>query len=286
MMVDVILDTLIDAAKLLPFLFVTYLLMEYAEHKTGDRFTEALHKGGNAGPLFGGVLGVVPQCGFSAAASNLYAGRVITLGTLFAVYLSTSDEMLPILISERSDITLILKILALKAVIGIAAGFGTDIILRLRGKKEQDWDIESLCEREHCSCEEEEGILKPALVHTLHVFFFVVGISFVLNIIVHFAGLEAVRGSLLGTPVAGELIAALIGLIPNCGASVAITHLYLEGVISLGAMMAGLLTGAGVGLLVLFRVNDHLKENLMIAGTLYLFGAVFGIIIELTGLVL
>ncbi len=285
-MTDVIMDTLIDAAKLLPFLFVTYLLMEYVEHKTGNKFAEALHKGGKAGPFFGGLLGVVPQCGFSAAASNLYAGRIITLGTLFAVYLSTSDEMLPILISERSEVSLILKILVIKAVIGIAVGFLTDLILRLQGKGGEDWDIESLCEREHCSCEDDEGILKPALVHTMHVFLFVVVISFVLNLIVHLVGLEAVRGSFLAIPVVGELIAALIGLIPNCGASVAITHLYLEGVISAGAMLSGLLTGAGVGLLVLFRVNDHLKENLMIAGMLYLLGAVIGTILELAGFTL
>ena len=285
-MMDVILDTLIDAVKLLPFLFVTYLLMEYVEHKAGDSFAKALHKGGAVGPLFGGVLGAVPQCGFSAAASNLYAGRVISIGTLFAVYLSTSDEMLPILISERTDIRLIIKILAIKAVIGIVIGFLVDLCLRLMGRFSQEWDIESLCEREHCSCEDEEGIIKPALVHTIHVFLFVIAITFVINIIVHFAGLEAIRGSMMGRPVVGELIAALIGLIPNCGASVALTQLYIDGVISIGAMLAGLLTGAGVGLLVLFRVNNHLKENLIIAGLLYVFGAVCGIAIELSGVAL
>ena len=285
-MLDVITDTVIDALKLLPFLFVTYLLMEYVEHKAGSAFEKALHKGGAIGPLAGGLLGVVPQCGFSAAASNLYAGRMISLGTLFSVYLSTSDEMLPILISEQAQISSILKILTVKAVFGIVTGFLVDLVLRLRGRGEQDWDIESLCEREHCSCEEDEGILKPALVHTLHVFLFVAAITFLINLAVHFAGLEALRGSILGYPVAGELLAALIGLIPNCAASVALTQLYLEGVITAGAMTAGLLTGAGVGLLVLFRVNAHLKENLTIAGLLYVFGVTGGILLELAGFAL
>ena len=283
-MADVILDTVIDALKLLPFLFVTYLIMEYVEHKAGSSFEKALHKGGAVGPLVGGLLGIVPQCGFSAAASNLYAGRIISLGTLFAVYLSTSDEMLPILISEKADASLIVRILVIKAVTGIIIGFLTDICLRLSGRLSKEWDIESMCEREHCSCEEEEGVLKPALVHTLQVFIFVIAITFILNLIINFAGLETMRSSILGRPFAGELIAALIGLIPNCGASVALTQLYIEEVISFGAMIAGLLTGAGVGLLVLFRVNNHLKENLAIAGLMYVFGAVCGILIELVGL--
>ncbi|MBQ4483232.1 MAG: arsenic efflux protein [Lachnospiraceae bacterium] len=283
-MADVVLDTVIDSLKLLPFLLITYILMEYVEHKAGGGFEKALHKGGAIGPLFGGVLGVVPQCGFSAAASNLYAGRIISLGTLFAVYLSTSDEMLPILISEQAEMSLIIRILVIKAVMGIATGFIVDLVLRLSGRKKQEWDIESLCEREHCSCEEEEGIIKPALVHTFHVFIFVFFISFALNTVVHFLGEDVLRNSMIGRPVIGEFIAALIGLIPNCGASVALTSLYLEKVMSAGAMMSGLLTGAGVGLLVLFRVNDHMKENLVIAGLLYIFGVLGGIFIEFTGL--
>ena len=281
-MKDVILDTLSDSLSLLPFLFVTYLIMEYVEHKAGDKFEKALHKAGRVGPLFGGVIGVVPQCGFSAAASNLYAGRIITLGTLFAVYLSTSDEMLPIFVSERLDVSMIVKILAVKAVIGIIIGFIVDFILRMTGKADLEGDLESLGERKH-SCCEGEGILKPAIVHTLQVFFFIMIISFAINLIVDFVGLDRLHSGVLGEPVIGALICALIGLIPNCGASVAITQFYLEGVISLGSMMAGLLTGAGVGLLVLFKVNNHLKENLKIAGLLYAFGVIGGILIELSG---
>lgn len=282
-MKDVILDTLTDSLKLLPFLFVTYLLMEYVEHKAGDSFEKALHKAGKVGPLFGGLIGIVPQCGFSAAASNLYAGRIISLGTLFAVYLSTSDEMLPILVSERLDISMIIRILAVKAIIGIVIGFIVDIFLRIRGKVHEKGDPESLGERTHGCCAEDEGVLKPAFVHTMQVFFFIIVISFGINLIVDYAGLETLHSSVMGKPVVGSLIAALIGLIPNCAASVAITQLYLEGVISLGSMMAGLLTGAGVGLLVLFRVNNHLKENLKIAGLLYVFGVLGGVLTELSG---
>lgn len=282
-MKDVIIDTLSDSLKLLPFLFVTYLLMEYVEHKAGDRFENALHKAGKVGPLFGGLIGIVPQCGFSAAASNLYAGRIISLGTLFAVYLSTSDEMLPILVSERLDISMIIKILAVKAIIGIIIGFIVDIVLRMRGKEHEKGDPESLGEKRHGCCEGDEGIFKPALAHTLQVFFFIIVISFVINLIVDYVGLETLHSGVMGKPVIGALIAALIGLIPNCAASVAITQLYLEGVISLGSMMAGLLTGAGVGLLVLFRVNKHLKENFKIAGLLYVFGVIGGVLIELSG---
>ena len=281
-MIDVILDTLADSFKLLPFLFVTYLLMEYVEHKAGDSFEKALHKAGRIGPLFGGVIGIVPQCGFSAAASNLYAGRIITLGTLFAVYLSTSDEMLPIFVSERLEVSVIVKVLAVKAVIGIIIGFIVDLILRMRGKDNLDVEADGSVWNKHNCCE-EEGVLKPAIVHTLQVFFFIMIISFCINLIVDFVGLEKLHSSVLGEPVIGALICALIGLIPNCGASVAITQFYLEGVISLGSMMAGLLTGAGVGLLVLFRVNRHLKENLKIAGLLYVFGVIGGVLIEFLG---
>ncbi len=285
-MAEVIIDTLVDALKLLPFLLVTYLLMEYVEHQTGNGFEKAVKKAGSFGPLIGGVLGAVPQCGFSAAASNLYAGRVISLGTLFAIYLSTSDEMLPILISERAELSFIFKVLFIKALLGILIGFLVDLCMRRFGKRSREWDIESLCEREHCSCDDDEGIIKPALVHTLHVFLFVIIITFMINLAIHLLGEDTLKSIVIGRPVIGELIAALIGLIPNCAASIILTQLYLEGVLSAGAMIAGLLTGAGVGLLVLFRVNDHFKENLAIAAMLYGFGAVCGILIELSGIIL
>lgn len=275
-MLDVILDALLDTAKLLPFLFITYFAMEYLEHKAGDKTTAMVQKAGRFGPVIGGVLGMVPQCGFSAAASNLYAGRVITLGTLMAIFLSTSDEMLPILISAKAPLGEMLGIVAGKAAVGIVIGMLIDLCFR---KKEEHEHIHELCEHEHCHC--EESIFKSALLHTLQIAAFLLAISLILNMILHFAGEEFLAGLILNRPVIGPLVAALVGLIPNCAGSVVLTQLYLEKVISFGSAFGGLLTGSGVGLLVLFRVNSDKKENLRILGLLYLIGAIMGMIAEL-----
>lgn len=276
-MVDVILDTLVDVVKLLPFLFLTYIVMEYLEHKTGDKTAALVRKAGKFGPVIGGFLGIVPQCGFSAAASNLYAGRVITLGTLMAIYLSTSDEMLPILISEQAPIGTILKILLGKAAIGIVAGLVIDLLLRGRNKEEHE-HIHDMCEQEHCHC--EKGIVRSALSHTLQISLFILVITFALNLILFFVGEDALAGLIQNRRFAGPLLAGLVGLIPNCAGSVVITQLYLEKIIGIGAAFAGLLTGSGVGLLVLFRVNHDRKENLKILGLLYVIGVAAGIVME------
>lgn len=277
-MIDVILDTLLDVVKLLPFLFLTYLAMEYLEHKTGDKAEAIVKKAGRFGPVIGGALGIVPQCGFSAAASNLYAGRVISLGTLLAIYLSTSDEMLPILISEQAAPGLIVRILLAKAVIGMAVGMVIDILLRKRGLEEHE-HIHDICEHEHCHC--EKGIFRSALSHTAQITFFILLITFALNLLLNFVGEDVLANLILSKPVVGPLLAGLVGLIPNCAGSVVITQLYLEKVISIGATMAGLLTGSGVGLLVLFRVNHNKKENLRILGLLYVIGVLTGILTDL-----
>lgn len=277
-MTDIILDTLLDTIKLLPFLFLTYLAMEYLEHKAGAKTDSLVRKAGRFGPLIGGIVGAVPQCGFSAAASNLYAGRVITLGTLLAIYLSTSDEMLPILISEQQPVGLILRILLMKVIIGTIAGFLIDLLF-FRGKNREEHNhIHELCRHEHCHC--EKGIFRSALNHTLQITFFVLVISFALNLALYFLGEDALADLILNRPVLGPVLAGVVGLIPNCAASVAITQLYLKGAMSMGAMMAGLLVGAGVGLLVLFRVNHDKKENFKIAGLLYAVGVLSGIVIE------
>lgn len=283
MLLDVIQDTLIDGIKLLPFLFFTYLVMEYIEHKTSSKAAQIIKKSGKWGPALGSILGVVPQCGFSAAASNLYAGRIITLGTLFAIFLSTSDEMLPILISEQAPIAMIFKILALKVVIGMIAGFVIDLLIRRKkGAQVEEMRIEHMCDHEHCHCG-EGNIFKSALSHTLQIFFFIILISFLLNLIIEFAGEDKLAAFISAKPFIGPLLAGLVGLIPNCAASVIITQLYLEGVLGAGAMIAGLLAGSGVGLLVLFRVNDNWKENFKITMLLYAIGVVAGILIEITG---
>ena len=287
-MLEIIEDTLIDAIKLLPFLFITYLIMEYIEHKMGEKTKNTIKKSGKLGPIIGSILGIFPQCGFSVSATNLYAGRVITLGTLIAVYLSTSDEMLPIFISEAVSPIIILKILGIKLIIGMIAGSLMDLIINVFNKnkqKEDDNEIGHMCEEEHCHCD-ENGVFKSALKHTLNIFLFIILITFIINIVVYFVGEETIASWILNKPVIGSMITSLIGLIPNCAASVIITNLYLENVISLGSMIAGLLTGAGVGLAVLFKTNNKLKENIGIVALVYIIGVIVGMIIELLGIII
>ena len=284
-MLEIIKDTLIDSVKLLPFLFITYLIMEYIEHKMKHKSKEVIKKSGRFGPLLGSVLGIFPQCGFSVSATNLYAGRVITLGTLIAVYLSTSDEMLPIFISEAVSPIIILKILGIKLLIGMISGFIIDLVISVFNKnKEKQNDEEEvigdICEEEHCHCN-EKGILKSALSHTINIFLFIIIITFIINIAIYFIGEDTISNLLLNKPILGPIISALIGLIPNCAASVIITNMYLQKVISFGSMIAGLLTGAGVGLAVLFKTNHEIKENISIIALLYVIGVISGVIIDL-----
>lgn len=277
-MSDVIIDTLLDTVKLVPFLLLTYLAMEYLEHKTGRKTQGLVQRAGRFGPVIGGALGIVPQCGFSAAASNLYTGRVITLGTLLAIYLSTSDEMLPILISAKAPVRTIVFILLAKAAIGIVAGFAVDLVFSRR--REEGHHIHEICEQEHCHCG-EGSIFRSALVHTAQISGFILIITFLLNLLFFFVGEDVLAGLIRGRKVLGAVLAGLVGLIPNCVGSVAITQLYLEGVIGTGTMLSGLLTGTGVGLLILFRVNHDRKENLKILGLLYFIGVLVGIVVGL-----
>lgn len=269
---------IIDTVKLVPFLFLTYLFMEYIEHKTSTKVKNLVHKSGKAGPLIGGLLGAVPQCGFSASAASLYAGRVISLGTLIAIFLSTSDEMLPILISEAVDVKVILPILGIKVAIGMVAGFVIDFVMHFGKKPEtEEFKIHDMCEHGHCHC--EKSIWKSALKHTLQITLFILIVNLVLGFVIEFVGEKSLANLFFAKPVIGEIVAGLVGLIPNCASSVVITQLYLEGVISFGAMMSGLLVGSGVGLLVLFRVNESLKDNLRILAVLYGIGVGCGILL-------
>lgn len=282
-MLDIIKETIVDSVKLIPFLFLTYLIMEYIEHKTKEKTKETIKKSGKFGPFFGALLGIVPQCGFSVSATNLYAVRVITLGTLISVYLSTSDEMLPIFLSEGVGIDIILKILAIKLIIGMVAGLIIDVVIQLKSKgKENNEKIIDLCEKEHCHC--EHGIWNSALKHTINIFIFISIITFVINLAIYFIGEEMIAGFILDKPILGPIISGIIGLIPNCASSVIITQMYLENIISIGTMIAGLLVGAGVGLAVLFRTNKGIKENIKITVLLYSIGVICGIILEFIGL--
>lgn len=268
---------LTDSLKLVPFLFVTYFLMECLEHMAGERAMTLLSRSGRVGTLLGGIFGAIPQCGFSAVAASLYSGRVITLGTLFAVFLSTSDEMLPIMISARAPAGEILQIIGVKVALGIAVGLALDLILKRRERLR----VHELCEDAGCDC--EKGVLRSALRHTLVVFSFIFAVSLVLEIILVTVGDSALTSLFSGTPVVSNILSAAVGLIPNCAASVVLTELYLDGVISAGALTSGLLTGAGVGLLVLFKTNKSLKENLLISLSLWATGAFFGVLLDLVG---
>ena len=282
-MLEILEDAIIDSVKLIPFLFLTYLLMEYIEHKTKEKTKETIKKSGKYGPFIGALLGIVPQCGFSVSATNLYAARVITLGTLIAVYLSTSDEMLPIFLSEGVAIDIILKILAIKLIIGMIAGFLIDFVIRLKNKGNTEKEkIIDLCEKEHCHC--EHGIFKSALKHTINIFIFIFVFTLIINLVIHLIGEENIAGFMLDRPILGPILSGVIGLIPNCASSVIITQMYLANLISIGTMIAGLLVSAGVGLAVLFRTNKGVKENIKITILLYAIGVVSGILLELIGL--
>lgn len=290
MILDVCVDAFLDTVKLIPFLFVTYVFMEYLEHKTKDKSAKLLKRAGRFGPILGGVAGVVPQCGFSAAASSFYAGGVIPIGTLMAVFLSTSDEMLPIFLSEAVNPVLILKILGLKIFLGAVTGYAVDLLWRAGSRKRREYEaykhiqrerhekeIHQLCEHDHCHCR-EGSIWKSALRHTVQITLFIFAVSIVLGFLVETLGRENIGGIISAQPVAGVLLAGLVGMIPNCAASVIITQLYLGGILGAGQMLAGLLTGTGVGALVLCRTNKGAKENLGILALLYGTGVFWGIV--------
>lgn len=299
-----------DTLYLIPFLFVTYLAMEWLEHKAGDKAEEAVRRAGATGPVVGAVVGIVPQCGFSAAAATLWAGRVITLGALFAVFLSTSDEMLPIFLAEQVDPMTILKIMGVKLMIGMIMGFVVDAVVRLARRDREKLRIHELCERDHCHCNgecdaceqnpelaydyqhdeehehhhEHSSILRSALKHTAQVTVFIFLITLVLDGALEVVGEDAIGAFLGSNPVLSVFGSALVGLIPNCAASVVIAQLYVDGALGAGAMMAGLLVSAGVGLLVLFRTNRQVRQNLIVLAGLWATGVFWGLIITAFGI--
>lgn len=318
---DVVIDSLLDTAYLIPFLLVTYLAMEWLEHKAGGKAQSAIRQAGAAGPAVGALVGVVPQCGFSAAASTLYAGRVVTLGTLFAVLLSTSDEMLPIFLAEQVDPMVIAKVLGAKVIIGMLMGFLVDAALRLGRRDNQKLRIHELCEHDHCGCAEacstcaanpelvyghhddcaqgcdhshhehdhehdhDHGhIVRSALSHTLQVTLFVLVVTLALNAVLALMGEEALASFFGANPTLAVFGAALVGLIPNCAASVVVAQLYVEGALGAGAMLAGLLVGAGVGLLVLVRSNRRPAQNAAIIAGLYATGVLWGLAVNALGI--
>ena len=273
--IDIVKDTLIDGIKLLPFLFITFVVMELIEHKFGDKLNNKLKKVNKIGPLIGSILGIIPQCGISASASNFYITRVISLGTLISVYLSTSDEMLPILISYNVSILLIIKILLVKFICGLVFGTIIDFIIRKREKE----DIKDFCELEDCDC--NHGVLKSSIIHTLKTFGYILIISFALNLIMYYFGEDLLSKVLMKDNPFGVIITSLIGLIPNCSTSILLTELFLKEVISLGKLLSGVLVNSGVGLLILLRFNKNKKENLMIISILLAVGILVGFVFDI-----
>lgn len=281
-MKEIIQETLLDTLKLIPFLLIAFLIIEFIEHKLTNKNKKVLTKSKKYGPILGSLLGVIPQCGFSVMATNLYITRIISLGTLIAIYLSTSDEMLPILISHNAPIDKIVTILLIKVLFAILYGIIIDIIINKKRKNENE--TFSICKEDDCHC--EKGILKPAIKHTLHIVTFILIINFIINIIFTYVGEDLLSKLLLKDSIFAPFIASLIGLIPNCGASVILTELYLNNALNLPALISGLLTGSGTAILVLFKSNKNIKENIFILILLYILGALSGLIIQLINILI
>ena len=275
---DVLKDASLDTLITLPFLFGVYLLIEYIEHKSSDKLGKTLRKMGPFGSVGGAAIGAIPQCGFSVAASNLYAGRLISMGTLIAVYISTSDEAIPIILGEPKAVPILWKLILIKVGIAMVAGILVDVIIRLFCRKKEDEPFKELCA--DCDCE-HHWILHSALHHTIHIIIFIFVINLLLGCVMEFAGEQTVEKMMMTNSWVQPIIAALIGFIPNCAASAVLTKLYIGGVVSFGALIAGLCTGAGVGLMVLFRTNKNHKQNFAIMGILYVIAAVSGLIIQM-----
>ena len=281
---EVVLHGLLDSLKVLPFLFLAYLLMEWLEHKAGERTEHLIRKTGVLGPLAGATLGIIPQCGMSTMASNLYAGSIISIGTLVAVFLSTSDEMLLLLISEKIPAITTICILLYKFAVALLVGFVLDLFVRLYRKKHgHDHDmhhhVHEVCEEHGCHC--EKGIFLSAIIHTVKIFIFVVLVNLLISSLVFFLGEDWLRGSIFSIPGLSHLLCAFIGLVPNCAVSVLLTKFYMAGYISVGAMLAGLLPGAGVGLAIFARMHKKRRECLLVLLVLVLSGVLFGLLADL-----
>ena len=318
---DVLADSVIDTLKLIPFLLVTYLAMEALEHFASNKVKEAVERAGTAGPVVGGLLGALPQCGFSAMAATLFSGRVVTAGTLVAVILSTSDEMIPVFVAHQEPASRMLAIIAIKVALGLVAGLLLDLVLRLLHRAgDGHAHIHELCEREHCHCEEADepdedegedehgshgghhdhahhhghshshhgvwGIVRSACVHTAQVTAFIFLISLLFGLIIEGFGVDSIRSMLAYHPVRATFIAALVGLIPNCGASVAIAELFLDGTLATGPMLAGLLSSGGVGLLVLWRTNAEARQNVYVTLLVYGVAVLAGLAVCALGILL
>ena len=274
MISDALLDAVLDTLRTLPFLFAAFLVIESAEHYSNQFSSRVLARVGKAGPFLGAVLGCIPQCGCSVAAANLYSGGLITLGTLLAVFLSTSDEAVLILLAHPGSGKVIGSLLIWKVMIGIGAGCLVDLLFR---KRKEEKHIEEMCKS--CGCSDTSGVLRPALLHTVRLGVYLLIFTFCLNLILELVGIEQLSRILGKNTPFQPFLAALLGLIPNCASSVLITELYLSGGLSFASAIAGLCAGAGVGAAVLFRSNHPVGENVKIVALLYGIAVVSGLLL-------
>ena len=280
---EVILHALEDALKILPFLFITYLFMEWIEHKKGDKIIKMLRDSGKKGTLIGALIGAVPQCGFGATGASLFSAGILSSGALIAIFLSTSDEMLPVLVSGSIPPLTIAVLIAYKIAVAIIVGFLVDFVLRLLNRKEKEAHIHKLCQEENCHC--ERGIWISAIYHTVKILAFLLIATLIINTAVYFVGDEVLKNSVFSLPFISHLLCALLGLVPNCAVSVALADFYVEGFISAGTMLSGLFSSAGIGLLVLFKTNKNPKQNLLITAVLAISGLIFGLIFDLISII-
>lgn len=273
----------LDSLKLLPFLFLSYLVMEFVEHRAKERTLGMISSCKGFAPAAGAALGLLPQCGFGAAVAGLYSGGLVTAGTLVAVFLSTGDEMLPVMISNSVPASAIGITLAVKFVAALLFGFALDFALKLLKKDRGHSTVEELCKHEGCNCH-SRGVLRSALKHTFQVFLFIFVFNLVMGAAIEIVSEDFIAGFFSSVPWLAYPISSLVGLIPNCASSVLITSLALEGSISFGAMISGLLSGSGVGLLVLFKTNRSLKQNFGVLAYLIVVGIICGAFVDLSGL--
>lgn len=280
--IDVVLDAVSDTLKMLPFLFLAFLVIEFLEHKAQDKIKNLFTRAGKAGPFIGTLLGCVPQCGFSVMSANLYSSGIITLGTLIAVFLSTSDEAVILLATASDGSSEIIRLITTKIIIALFFGYAIYLVEKKSHKEHHYHHSHDLCEHDHCGCEENGGVLRPALIHTGKVFAFLLLFTIVINLVVFFIGTEKLSHLLLSDSVLQPLLSALIGFIPNCASSILLTQLYVQGTLSFGAMIAGLCTNAGAGMLILFRDKSKIKDNLKIVGIMYLCSVVPGIFLHIS----
>lgn len=278
-MKELIIDGIIDTLKLLPYLFIAFLLLELIEHKMNKKSEVLLTKNKKYGPIIGSILGALPQCGFSTMAANLYSSGVITIGTIIAVFLSTSDEMLPIMLSEHVDISTLLRIISFKVLVGIIVGIIVDIIIKKKTTHVHE-HIHDMCNDEHCSCD-KDGILISSIKHTLHIALFILIANLLINLIIYKVGENNLSNILIHKNIFTYFISSLVGLIPNCASSVIITELYLSKVLTIGQLLSGLLPGSGLGILLLFKTNKNIKENITILSIIYFTGVLLGILVDL-----